>query len=188
MQKTGWLLLMILIAVSLSACADSTGQKDLKIERADAMSVTATVEAIDLKTRMVKLRGSNGTGYTFHAGDEVVNLPQVRVGDEVVLVYVNAVSVRMAESGEYWDESVKEIARAKPGSKPGVIEVNEDTFTATIEDIDKALETVTLKMPGGSLNVVKVKDPANLDKVKVGDKIVVTYSEAVGISVQKPEN
>ena len=80
----------------------------------------------------------------------MVNLPQVRVGDEVVLAYVNAVSVRMAKSGEFWDESVKEIAQAIPGTKPGAFEVNETKVTATIEDIDKTLETASLRMPDGT--------------------------------------
>jgi len=188
MRRCTWFLMMALVAASMFGCADNAKKSDLKIERADAVSVTAKVEAVDLKTRMVTLRSSQGKGFTVHAGDEVVNLPQVQVGDEVVVVYVNAVSVRMAESGEFWDESVKEIAQAVPGSKPGAVEVNERTFTATIEDIDKSLETASLRMPDGNLNVVKVKDPKNLDKVKVGDRIVITYSEAVGISVQKPSN
>jgi Cu/Ag efflux protein CusF len=186
MQKYGWFFMMVMIAASLSACTDTPAKSDLKIERGGVASVTATVEAVDLKTRMVTLRGPEGKGFTVHAGEEVVNLPQVRVGDEVVLAYVNAVSVRIAESGEYWDESVKEIARAKPGTKPGIIEVNETKVTAMIEDIDKDLKTASLRMPDGSLQIVKVKDPANLEKVKAGDRIVITFSEAVAISVQKP--
>ena len=188
MQKFGWFFMIFLITASLSACAHTPEKSDLKIERAGAVSVTATVEAVDLKTRMVTLRNSEGEAFAIHAGEEVVNLPQVRVGDEVVLAYVNAVSVRMAESGEYWDESVKGIGRAIPGSKPGAFEVDETKVTATIEDIDKTLNTASLRMPGGTVQVVKVKDPANLDKVKVGDRIVITYSEAVAISVQKPTN
>lgn len=186
MQKYGWFFMIILIAASLSACADTPAKSDLKIEQEGALSVMATVEAIDLKNRMVTLRNPEGKAFTIHAGEDVVNLPQVRVGDEVVLAYVNAVSVRMAESGEYWDESVQSTGRAISGSKPGAFEVNETKVTATIEDIDKTLDTASLRMPDGDLQVVKVKDPANLDKVKVGDRIVITYSEAVAISVQKP--
>ena len=185
MQKYGWFFMMVLIAASLSACADTPAKSDLMIERGGVASVTATVEAVDLKTRLVTLRGPEGKGFTVYAGEEVVNLPQVRVGDEVVLAYVNAVSVRMAESGEYWDESVMEIARAKPGLKPGVIEVNETKVTATIEDIDKDLETVSLRMPDGDVLTVKVKDPANLEKVRIGDTIVITYREALAVSLQK---
>lgn len=186
MKRCTWFLMMALVVATLWACADSNTKEKLKIDRADAVSVKATVDAVDLKTRMVTLRGPNGKGFTVHAGEEVVNLPQVKVGDEVVMVYVNTVSVRMAKSGEFWDESAKELAQAIPGTKPGAVEVNERTVTATIEDIDKTLDTASLRMPDGSLQIVKVKDPASLDKVKKGDRIVITSSEAVGISVQKP--
>jgi hypothetical protein len=56
--------------------------------------------------------------------------------------------------------------------------------TATILNLDKTKETVTLKGPDGDVVVVKVQDPANLDKVKVGDTIVITYTEALAIAVQ----
>ncbi|MDP3481268.1 MAG: hypothetical protein Q8R88_15985, partial [Desulfoprunum sp.] len=167
------------------ACTHTTANKDLKIERANAESVTATVEAIDMQTRMVTIRGPKGNSIIVHAGDEVVNLPQVRVGDEVVLVYVESVAVRMAEPGEVRDESSKEVSRATPGSKPGVVKVNETIVSATIEAIDKVKTTATLRMLDDSLRVVKVKDPTILEKVKVGDTIVITSTEAMALSVQK---
>ncbi len=188
MKKYSSFLMIFVLAMGLWACSSPPAKNDLNINRANAISVTAKIEAVDLETRIVTLRGPDGKGFTVHAGEEVINLPQVQVGDDVVVVFVNTLSVRMAKSGEFWDESVKEIGRAIPGSKPGAVEVNEKTVSATIEDIDKSLETASLRMPDGNLNVIKVKDPANLDKVKVGDRIVITYSEAVGISVQKPAN
>ena len=43
---------------------------------------------------------------------------------------------------------------------------------------------MTLKGPEGKLAVVKVQDPANLEKVKVGDELMITYTEALAISVE----
>jgi len=46
---------------------------------------------------------------------------------------------------------------------------------------------VTVKGPKGNVNTVKVGDHVkNLDQVKVGDQVVVRYTEAVAISVEKP--
>ena len=183
MKKTIFALIMALAVSSLVACADKKKTNDLNIERAETASVSARVEDIDLKTRLVTLRNGEGQLFSFFAGKEVVNLPQVRVGDTVTVAYANVIKVRMAESGEYWDESLSEIARAVPGTKPGAIVGNQSTFTATIEAIDKGQGTVSLRMPDGELKVVKAKDPANLDKAGVGDKLVITTSEAVGITV-----
>jgi len=185
MQKYMRLLLIALVALSLSGCANSEARKDLKIERAGMVSVTATVEEVDMVTRMVTLRGSDGKKVTIYAGKEVVNLPQVRVGDEVVAMYSEALAVRMAKPGEVRDEMAQGMARAVPGSKPGAFEVNEITVTATIVDIDKTLETATLKLPDGNIRIVKVQDRANLEKVKIGDTIVITYTNELAISVQK---
>jgi hypothetical protein len=33
--------------------------------------------------------------------------------------------------------------------------------------------------------VAKAEDPKNLDKVKVGDELLITYTEALAISVEK---
>lgn len=181
-------MMMLVVAASIWGCAKTPEKEPLQVDRLNAVSVTATVEAVDLKNRMVTLRNYEGKEFTIHAGEEVVNLPQVQVGDEVVAVYVNALSVRMAESGEVWDENISGVATAEKGDKPGVIGVSETTITATIEAIDKTLQTASLRMPDGNLQVVPVEVPENLEKVDVGDRIVITTSAAIDISVQKSSN
>lgn len=184
-MRRGFVLLVLAVVVAgLSACGEKSARKDLNIERAEVSSISAQVEAVDQKTRLVTLRTAEGKLVTFFASKEVVNLPQVKAGDTVTVAYANIVKVRMAESGEYWDDSLAEVARAIPGDKPGMVAGGERTVTATIEDIDRSVNTATLKMPDGNLQIVNVKDPANLDRVKVGDRIVITYSEAVSINVQ----
>lgn len=184
MQKFKLSLLIFLISCNVWACTNSTANKDLKIDRANVVSLTATVEAIDLKTRMVTIKGPEGNSVIVKAGKEVINLPQVKVGDKVVLDYVEALAVRMAKPGEVRDETTGLLGAAEPGSKPGVIGATETTVSATIEAIDMKNETVTLKVPDGGIRTVKVQDPANLKKVKVGDAIVITYTEALALSVQ----
>ena len=44
---------------------------------------------------------------------------------------------------------------------------------------------VTLKGPEGNKETIKVKDPNNLKKVKVGDQVVISYTEALAIAVEK---
>jgi hypothetical protein len=114
----------------------------------------------------------------------VVNLPQVRVGDKVAVDYYESFAVRMAKPGEVRDEVKGMVGLAKPGEKPGYVEAAETTVTAAILDIDKTRETVALKGPDGDVVAVKVANPANLDKVKVGDTIVITYTEALAIAVR----
>jgi Cu/Ag efflux protein CusF len=61
------------------------------------------------------------------------------------------------------------------------------TVTATIEDISPKKTYVTLKGPEGKTMDVKVRDPKNLEGVKVGDKVVITYTQAFAIALDKPK-
>jgi hypothetical protein len=57
-------------------------------------------------------------------------------------------------------------------------------FVGTITAIDKATQQVTLTDLDGGVLSVKARDPRNLDKVKVGDPVVLTYTEAMAILVE----
>jgi hypothetical protein len=184
MKKHFGLLLVLVLSLNVWACTKTTPEKELNIERSNVVQVVATVEKLDLKKRMVTIRGPEGNVMTFRAGKEVINLPQVHVGDKVVLDYIQSLAVRMAKSGEVRAEKSEIIDAAPLGSKPEVVDTTETTVTATILALDKVNNTATLKGPGGDVVVVKVQDPSNFKKVKVGETIVITYTEAVAISIQ----
>ena len=185
MRKLLSICLAVICAVSLTACATSTEQKELAVEKSRVVTVTATVEALDLASRMVTLRGPEGNTITFRADEAVKNLPQVEVGDQVVVRYYQSVAVRMAKPGESQGEAVFDLTTAKPGERPAGMETTQVTITASIEAIDKERSLVTLKGPEGKVETVKVMDPKNLEKVKVGDRIAITYTEALAISVEE---
>jgi hypothetical protein len=58
-------------------------------------------------------------------------------------------------------------------------------ITATVEQIDHAKRLLSLKSPSGEMVTVEV-DPAvrNLDQMKVGDRVVATYREAIGAQIR----
>ncbi|GAA0604440.1 hypothetical protein GCM10009416_47570 [Craurococcus roseus] len=62
--------------------------------------VTATVETVGQRTRMVLLRGPTGGLLTVHAGQEARNLPRVRPGDRVVIRHGETIAVQIARPGE----------------------------------------------------------------------------------------
>lgn len=201
MKKKLRIAMLMLLATSMAACADQGQQENvnadsavraeqpaapasnLSVERSSVSTTVATIEGIDLKTRMVKLRSLEGRLFTIHVGEEAINLPHAKVGDKVEITYAQSLEVRMAEPGEVRNETGTLIGGAKPGSKPAGVEITETIITATILDLDKVNELATLKMADGSVATVKVQNPANLERVKVGDTIAITYIEAVGIRV-----
>jgi Cu/Ag efflux protein CusF len=153
------------------------------------VSATATVKAIDQKTRMVTLQRPDGSLIKFKAGEEVRNLPRVKVGDDVTVTYYESLAFEVRKAGEGTPgASVAEAAgRAEPGDKPGAAAGRVTTITTTIAGIDKGAGTVTLRNAEGELTTIKVRNPDNLDRVSVGDLVDITYTEALAISVETPQ-
>ena len=178
-----------LLALACFACAISNEPK-LSREQTRLTSFEARVEAIDQQTRVVTLVDAKGNRTRFRADEAVRNLPQVRVGDQVLgdLVEFVAIEVRPATAEEKAaPASISELAAgAEPGQKPAGLFVRETKALYTIESIDKAAGGGTLRAPDGSSHFVKVRDPAVLDRVKVGDTVVVTLTEALRIEVLAP--
>jgi len=149
------------------------------------VEIQATVTAIDLKTRMVTLKGLDGNETSVYVDKRARNLPQVKVGDVVKVAYHEAVAWKVNESKKAVPtEAQAAQAVAEPGQKPGAAAGRRITFTATIEAIDLANGTVTLKGPEGNSRTIKARNPDNLKKVKVGELVDITYTEAVAIKVE----
>ncbi len=77
-------------------------------------------------------------------------------------------------------------ACAAPPPKP-VMRDNLIQKTATVEAVDAASRLVTLRLENGTSTTIKVSDAVkNLPQVKAGDKVVVSYYEALAAEVKKP--
>jgi Cu/Ag efflux protein CusF len=164
-------------------------KKKLALKQSKVVEMTATVQAVDLENRLVTLRGPEGKVVKVHADQGVRNLAEIKLGDQVKARYYESLAIEVKKSGEASPSagSAQFSSRAKPGERPGGVETNVVTLVAGIEAIDTKNQTVTLKWPKGNSETVKVQDPNNLENVRVGDQVVITYTEAVAISVEKPE-
>jgi hypothetical protein len=181
--------LAFVFSIALAACASSSEPK-VSREETQISTMRARVEAVDQQTRVVTLVDAAGRRTTFRADEAVKNLPQVAVGDEVVgtLVESLAIEVRKATPEEQaTPESVSGLAAtAEPGQKPAGLWVRQAKALFTIESIDKARGGGTLRDARGQSRFVKARDPAVLDRVKVGDTVVVTLTEGLSLEVVKP--
>ena len=62
------------------------------------------------------------------------------------------------------------------------------TIRSTVEvvNVDKSANKLTIKTPSGEMDTLDIKDSgmqSDLDKIKKGDKIKASYTEAVAIAV-----
>jgi Cu/Ag efflux protein CusF len=153
---------------------------------ADGIQIQGKVKSIDKQNRSVVVVGSEGKEVALALGPQVKNFDQIKVGDLVTLTYVQALALDLHKSvngGKLGQPIVaEESVRAAPGAKPaGAIE-RTVTLTANVIKVDQKTQMVTLKGPNRTVEL-KVKDPAVLQKVKVGDQVDATYTEAVAIQV-----
>ena len=181
-------ILWAALALSTPALADDTAMNKPKATRSSTKTLRATVTAVDQDKRTVTLKGADGESRTFQIGPQVKNFPQVKVGDEVITQYKEALAVYVNKStpGQPLPDptTAEATTRAKAGDKPAGSVARTSVITTTVTAIDKAHQTVTLKGPEGNSVEVKVKDPKNLEGVNIGDTVTAEYSEALAIAVQ----
>ena len=70
------------------------------------------------------------------------------------------------------------------GARPGGATAVQRTMTATVTAVDKAASTVAVVGPNGWKYSRRVVDPTVLDKLKVGDKVDLTWNTDMSVSVQ----
>jgi hypothetical protein len=146
-------------------------------------TVTATVSAIDAKTRHVTLKDEAGKEYSFVAEPYVKNLSQVKVGDMVTVAYTEAVAWQLKKDNTMNASSSETMSSAPAGQKPAATAGSKTTVTVTITAIDPQAPSVSFTGPAGNSMTVKVKDPKKLEGVNVGDKVDITYTEALAVKV-----
>jgi len=152
-------------------------------------SVTATVQAIDYNTREVTLKGSLGNVVTFTVDKRVQRLNEIKVGDEVIAEYYVSIAgeARPATEAEKANpiQILQETAKAPMGTEPAGGALRVMRVVCTVEGLDRPTKTLTVAGPKGNLVMVQVADVANLSKLRLGDTLIVTYTEALAVALQK---
>jgi len=151
--------------------------------------ITATVEAVDYDKREVSLRGPLGNSVTFIVDERVKRLNEIQVGDTVAAAYYVSVAAELrpptAKEKAEPLTILEGAAKAPPGTSPAGGGLRQIKALCTIEGLDRPTETVTLKGPLGRYTSVRTADPANLPHLRIGDTVLVTYTEALAVSLEE---
>ena len=146
--------------------------------------ITATVVAIDKASRTVTLKVPKGRTVDVVAGDAVRNFDQIRVGDNVVVEYQEALTLELkkAKAPGGVTETVT-AGRAKPGEQPAAAVRREIVALASVVAVDPKKSTISLKGPRGNVVDLKVQNQDHFKVVKVGDQVEAVYTEALAVAV-----
>ncbi|HEU5134819.1 MAG TPA: hypothetical protein VFU13_06715 [Steroidobacteraceae bacterium] len=153
----------------------------------ESLEVSAKVVAIDTENRLLSINGPGGTS-TILCGPEIVNFPQIKVGDDVKVVYTAALAAAITKSKAHPVTTVDTQSGTAPeGSKPAAMVGATVATTVQIESVDTSFDTVTFKRPDGFSRTIAVESPEGkkfIRTLKKGDKVDVAYTEALAISVE----
>ncbi len=152
---------------------------------AQTVKVTATITALDAKTRDITLKGPQGNEMTVTAGPDVKNFDKLKVGDSVDMRYVEALTLELKKGGGLVVARTDKSGAvgAKPGEMPAGAVGRQVTVVADVIATDPAKQTVTLKGPKQTVDL-RIPDPEQFKRVAKGDQVEATFTQAMAVAVE----
>ncbi len=180
-------------SLTVTSCTTISGTGDTTVyESPDSLSVvdtfkaTATVTAINPKTRKLGLRTSDGRRTTVTCGPDVRNFSQIKVNDRVDLSIAEEYAVFLGQGKPTSAAAAALVGRAPLGAKPTSVVVETVEVNCKVRAVDPSSRKVVLELPGGSMKTVKADTRVDLSHVKFGSNVTVQHTEAIAVSVGAP--
>ena len=158
----------------------------------EAAVLTATVDSVDVKKRIVVLKDANGNLAQMNVSKQVNDLDKVKKGDVFVVEHAQAIAVGLVtapKDAKPGVSGVRSVVIAGKGSaKP--FEETTDTVYATVKisTIDAKTRVVTFTLPSGEKQRVKVDQSVlGLEKFKAGDDVIVEFVDDTAIGFTTPK-
>lgn len=139
-----------------------------------------TVVAIDKKARTIVVRGPRGGTQEIQVPKEAQNFDTIKQGDVFRLRYTEAVALSITpQGGEPSKGDAKGMRLAKKGGNPGGAIVQTRFISGRIEAIDYKDRYVAIRGPKQNTVALKAGDGIKLEELHPGDRITVSYTQAL---------
>jgi len=173
-------------AALMTAAAIASAQPKTITKPGETAKVTATIQAIDATARRITFRNDDGTEDTVVAGPEVQRFNEVKVGDRVHMTYYESTVYQLRKGGT--SKLSSEAGSIAPGGRklPGGTIARQTIQTVTVKAVDPSVPSITVTTSDGRTVTRKVDKKSYLTGVQPGDKIDITYTEAILVSVERP--
>jgi Cu/Ag efflux protein CusF len=180
--KLGRALGAIAIAAGVAAFpgVSHADQSNPGVASAEVITGTGTVQKIDKDKRLVTIKGDSGLEVEAKVASNV-SLDKIKVGDRVNAAYYEEIAVSLHKQGEQAPKTTQTVTERKG------VTAEQTTITAKVVSVDMDKKQVTLKGPSGGTHELQVQDPdmqAQLGKIKPGDNVDVTYTQAIAVSLE----
>jgi hypothetical protein len=160
-------------------------------ERLSLVTSQGTVTDIVKETREVTLKGPDGELVTVTAGPEVERFNEIAVGDKINFDYYTYLKAefRAPTSTELAEPLVvlEGEGKAPVGEAPAGAVGTMIKAVVTIEILNRPKMLATVEGPNGNYLTIPMKDAAFMEQLHIGQVLILTYAEAMAISLTKAD-
>ncbi|NVZ35883.1 hypothetical protein HX779_28215 [Pseudomonas sp. A4002] len=180
----------IALATLLSAGALTAHAADIPLSKSlEADEVTTKVLEVDAANHQVVLEGAEGRKVHVQLSDQAKDLGNLKAGDQVKVLVTHSVAAVLDtdidKSAPDATEKTGVLRATADNPNPGGAAFRQVQVQLKITHIDLAKNQVTLENPAGQSKVLTVEKPqirAGLKDLKVGQSVLVTYTDTLEIS------
>ncbi len=176
----------LLAAAAIMIPAARLAMAQTKTITGETKTMTATVQAVDPSSRTLTLKRPDGTFVDIVVPETIARFPEIKVGDTITARYYENVVLRLRKPGEKVVDATSTSRMPAATPNPSGTVARQRTITATIAAIDRSVPSILFTGPNGWSYWSKVQDPKSLNSVIVGDKVDITWTEALLVSVEPP--
>ena len=150
-----------------------------------------TINEIDKDSREITIIGSRGELHTFTAGPEVERFDEIEVGEVITFDFYKYIKAEfrkptveeLAEPLVVLAEAGKAGFDVEPGAALGAVV----KAVVTIQVVNMPFMFVNIQGPQGNFTTIHLEDKALIQKLHVGQVVILTYAEAVAVTLKKVE-
>jgi hypothetical protein len=192
MSRHVWPIAAVLMALPVCAAGQSQppvtkSSPGMLSQMKNEVTAKGTIEAIDADRRIVTVKFDGGYSEVVSASPDVKRFSEVKVGDRVTVRYYESVVLMLRKPGDTSPappaSSDKSAATPGAGAHPSGTAARQRKATVTVVSVDKAAPSITVKTHEGHTVTRRVHDVKNLEGVAAGDKIDITYTEAMLVNI-----
>jgi len=179
------ILLVAALGIGLAVALTAIAAEPQPIEKKGTITLKTKIEAIDRAGRTVSLKDRDGNLQTLYAEPGIQRFDELQIGDTVTFEYTEAIAVSVRKPGQPLPAAASGEASIVRGTgpKPGGTVTRQMTGTVLVKDVDRGSGVLTFLARDYHTVSVRVEDKKLLKGVKPGDRVDVTYSNALIVKV-----
>lgn len=188
-MKTLIMLLLTITLVVPTFANTSAGDKPLSKQKWSRVMIEASVEKIDAIKREVTLKRPQGELVTITVADTVKRFDEIKVGDTVKTEYWTFLRAEF-RAPTAQEKAMPYIVITEAGKAPKEVDpagVVGAVVKAVVEvvAINTQGKRVGILGPRGNFLILPVLDEAVLGNLRTGETVIMTYAQAMAISLVK---